>query len=104
MTDVRLHRSNDEWLVSWLHITENGRERLKFDAVPESSSRPVRLDISDSMRFHARCRNGFPNDRLLSRTTWCRDPICAPIVVDSRTSHHRPNIVSVRNRVSESPE
>src|SRR5437773_2429622 len=96
MTDVRLYRSDSAEISPVGRLTKTLGESGDFYRVAEVGTRPVGLDVSDSVGSDARHRMRFRNHTGLPLDAGRGEPdLQRAIVVDGRTVDDGVDVVAV---------
>ena len=100
MTQVRLHRTQHQRRRT-IPLAEHLAQRIKLDRITQRRTRAMRLDVVDIRGLQPRRGQRLTQHRLLSRPTGHRLPTAGAVLVDRRTTHHRPHRIAVAQRVTE---
>src|SRR5207249_3472652 len=92
MTDVALHRSDDERVDGLASAAEHGGERLHFDRIAERGAGAVTLDVIDFVRQETGLLERLPDDGLLRRTARRGQSLAAAVLIDRRAANDREDL------------
>ncbi|RYJ25411.1 hypothetical protein CU044_4296 [Streptomyces sp. L-9-10] len=95
VTDVRLHRSQQQRPVGGPALAVGRQQRLRLDRVAQRRAGAVRLDRVHVGRSEARCRLCGPDHPLLRRTVRSRQTVRRAVLVHRGPSHDGEYLVAV---------
>ena len=101
VSDVGLHRSHEQRIVSRSPFPEDGTERSDLDRIAERRARSVRLDVMDRLRLETRLCQRVANHGFLGRSVRHRQPAAAAVLVDRAAADHRHDAIAVGERVGQ---
>ncbi len=89
VTDVGLHRSQENRLTGGPSLPVGGQQRLRLDRVTQRRARTVRLDHIHLGGRNTRLGQRRTDHALLRRTVRGRQAVGRAVLVDGRPAHHR---------------
>ena len=101
VSDVGLHRAEQQGPIGRPLFGEDGAERLHLDRIAQRRAGAVRFDVVDIGGAQAGPRQRIAHHRFLRRAVRRGQAAARPVLVDRRSPDHRQNLIAVGDRIRE---
>ena len=99
MTQVRLHRPDQQWLIHRPAPTQHRPQCARLDRIPQQRPGAMRLDIIDLTHIHTGIGIRRPQHRHLRSRVRRHQPVGPTVLIDRRPPNHRQHPITVATSV-----